>query len=59
MDKKNSMDFDLADSFDLHVHQSGLREATIQKLVSNNVPYVHHLDRIVELRGRMDDHYNW
>ena len=59
VDKKNSMDYDLADSFNFHVYYSGLWKATIQELVSDNVPYVHHLDWIVELCGRMDDHYNW
>lgn len=58
MDKKNSLDFDLADSFDFHVHHTGLREASIQELVPGHVSHVHHLDWIFELRCRMDDHYN-
>lgn len=58
LDKKDRMDHDMADSFDFHVHNSGLREAAVQELVSSNISYVHHLDRFVELRGGMDDHNN-
>lgn len=58
MDKKNCLDFDLADSFDFHVYDTGLREAPIQELVSGHVSDVHHLDRIIELRSGMDDYYN-
>lgn len=58
MDKENSMDYDVADTFGFHVHDTRLWEAAVQELVSHNLSHVYNLDWIFELRGRMDDHYN-
>lgn len=58
LDQKDSMDTDLADSSRLHVHDSRLRETEIQKLVSGHIPHVHNMDRVAELRRRLDDHHN-
>lgn len=59
MVKEDRLGNNVADSFGIHVYDPRLREAAIQELVSHHVLDVHHMDRITQLRGSVDDHYNW
>lgn len=57
--KEDRLGHDMAYSSGIHVHNPWLRETSIQELVSRHVSHVHHMDRIAQLRGSVDDHYNW
>lgn len=58
MVKEDRLDHDMAHSSGIHVHNSRLRETTVQELVPYHIPDVHHMDWITQLRGSVDDHYN-
>lgn len=59
LDKKVHVDTDMADTPDIHVHNTGLREAPLQEVVSIDLSHVHRLDRLPELRCSMDDNDYW
>lgn len=57
--EEDRLGHNMAHSSDIHVHNSRLRETSIQELVSRYVSHVHHMDWLAQLRGSVDDHYNW
>jgi len=58
MVKEDRLGYNMAHSSSIHVHNSRLREATIQELVPYHVRDVHYMDWISQLCGSVDDHYN-
>jgi hypothetical protein len=59
MVKEDRLGNNVANSFGIYVYNPRLREAAIQELVPHHVLDVHHMDWITQLRGGVDDHYNW
>lgn len=58
MVKKDRLGHNMAHSSGIYVHNSRLRETTIQELVPHHILDVHYMDWIAQLCGSMDDHYN-
>lgn len=59
LDQEDYVDHNVADTPDIHLHHTGLRQAEVQKLVPHHLLHVHRVDRLAQLPRSLDDHNHW
>lgn len=59
LDQEDHLDHNMANTFDIHMYDTRLRQAQVQKLVSHYVLHVHRLDRFSQLPRCLDDYNYW